>query len=102
MTNPYSWWIYVRGAQWRQPRGPGSSVRKLGDHPVVQVAWVDVEAFPPNRYGLYETTHEGDHACCAPLNPVGGERERSFDPEWPVRSFKAYQPVDRWAAPRYW
>src|SRR3954452_20183105 len=45
MHNPYNWWIYVRGAQWRQPRGPGSSVRKLGDHPVVQVAWEDLEAY---------------------------------------------------------
>ena len=23
---PYNWWIYVKGAQWRHPRGPGSSI----------------------------------------------------------------------------
>jgi sulfatase modifying factor 1 len=45
MSDPYNWWISVRGAQWRKPRGPGSSVKKLGAHPVVQVAWEDVQAY---------------------------------------------------------
>jgi formylglycine-generating enzyme required for sulfatase activity len=165
LRNHYNWWIYVRGAQWRQPRGPGSSVRKLGTHPVVQVAWEDVQAyarwvgkelpteaewefaarggldgaefawgsefmpdgkpmantwqgefphqnlltdgyewtapvgsFPPNGYGLYEMTgnvwewtsdwYQAQHttsqdACCAPSNPVGGQREQSYDPLYP-------------------
>ena len=30
---------------WRQPQGPGSSVKRLPDHPVVQVAWEDVAAY---------------------------------------------------------
>ena len=33
------------GASWRQPQGPGSSVKRLPDHPVVQVAWEDVAAY---------------------------------------------------------
>ena len=33
------------GASWRHPRGPQSSVRGLGDHPVVHVAWSDIEAY---------------------------------------------------------
>jgi formylglycine-generating enzyme required for sulfatase activity len=45
LREPYHWWIYVKGAQWRHPRGPGTSVRKLGNHPVVQVAWEDVQAY---------------------------------------------------------
>ena len=43
--NPYNWWTYVPGANWRQPQGPGSSVKRLPDHPVVHVAWEDVEAY---------------------------------------------------------
>ena len=39
------WWRYVPGAQWRRPRGPGSSVKRLGDHPVTQVAAEDAEAY---------------------------------------------------------
>ena len=33
------------GADWRHPQGPGSSIRKKPDHPVVHVAWADVEAY---------------------------------------------------------
>lgn len=43
--NHYNWWIYVAGANWRHPRGPASSIHKLMDHPVVHVAWEDVEAY---------------------------------------------------------
>ena len=45
LDNPYNWWTYVPGADWRQPQGPGSSVKRLPDHPVVQVAWEDVAAY---------------------------------------------------------
>jgi formylglycine-generating enzyme len=40
-----SWWCYVPGADWRHPRGPGSTIRGLARHPVVHVAWDDVEAY---------------------------------------------------------
>lgn len=45
LDNPYNWWTYVPGADWRHPQGPGSSVSKRPDHPVVQVAWEDVAAY---------------------------------------------------------
>ncbi|MCO5063461.1 MAG: formylglycine-generating enzyme family protein [Rhizobiaceae bacterium] len=45
MGNPYSWWDYVKGANWRHPQGPGSSIRRIPDHPVVHVAWEDAEAY---------------------------------------------------------
>jgi sulfatase modifying factor 1 len=45
LRNPYDWWTYVPGADWRHPQGPGSSIRARPDHPVVHVAWPDVEAY---------------------------------------------------------
>jgi len=45
LGNPYSWWAYVRGADWRHPRGPASSMAKLPDHPVVHIAYEDAEAY---------------------------------------------------------
>jgi formylglycine-generating enzyme required for sulfatase activity len=45
MGNHYNWWTYVPGACWRHPEGPGSSIRRRARHPVVHLAWEDVEAY---------------------------------------------------------
>jgi formylglycine-generating enzyme required for sulfatase activity len=45
MRNPYDWWGYVAGANWRHPEGPASSLRKKARHPVVQVGYEDAEAY---------------------------------------------------------
>jgi len=39
------WWDWVPGAFWRRPFGPGSTVRRLGEHPVVHVAREDALAY---------------------------------------------------------
>ncbi|MBV8654862.1 MAG: formylglycine-generating enzyme family protein [Candidatus Eremiobacteraeota bacterium] len=39
------WWAWTPGASWRHPYGEGSSLDGLGSHPVVQVAFEDVEAY---------------------------------------------------------
>jgi len=39
------WWCKVPGARWNAPRGPGSSLAGLEDHPVVHVTWNDAQAF---------------------------------------------------------
>ncbi|CCF00877.1 putative sulfatase-modifying factor (plasmid) [Sinorhizobium fredii HH103] len=45
LRNHYNWWAYLRGANWRHPHGPGSSIERLHDHPVVHVAYEDAEAY---------------------------------------------------------
>jgi formylglycine-generating enzyme len=45
LRNHYNWWTYVPGANWRYPRGTGTSIKKLAKHPVVHVAWEDVQAY---------------------------------------------------------
>ncbi|TCH95987.1 formylglycine-generating enzyme family protein [Roseococcus sp. SYP-B2431] len=39
------WWELRRGADWRHPHGPGSSLDGLDDHPVVHVALADALAY---------------------------------------------------------
>jgi formylglycine-generating enzyme required for sulfatase activity len=39
------WWTYVPGANWREPQGPGSSIKGMHDHPVVQVSYEDAQAY---------------------------------------------------------
>lgn len=44
--NDYTnWWTYVAGANWRQPEGPGSTIKGREDHPVVHIAYEDAEAY---------------------------------------------------------
>ena len=33
LRDPHNWWTYVRGADWRHPRGPGSTLQGLWKHP---------------------------------------------------------------------
>ncbi|AXB78017.1 formylglycine-generating enzyme family protein [Novosphingobium sp. P6W] len=46
-SNPANWWAFEFGADWHYPLGPDSDVESLGlwDHPVVQIAYADAEAY---------------------------------------------------------
>lgn len=39
------WWIAVDGAYWRKPEGPGSSIKKRKNHPVIHISWNDALAY---------------------------------------------------------
>mmetsp|Transcript_6537 Transcript_6537/g.15115 ORF Transcript_6537/g.15115 Transcript_6537/m.15115 type:complete len:321 (-) Transcript_6537:16-978(-) len=39
------WWLPVKGAWWRQPEGPDSSIKSRLDYPVVHVSWNDAKAY---------------------------------------------------------
>jgi formylglycine-generating enzyme required for sulfatase activity len=39
------WWKFVKGANWRHPEGPDSSIDGKENHPVVQIAWDDAVAY---------------------------------------------------------
>ncbi len=45
LNDPSRWWRWTRGADWRHPEGPTSSIDAKMDHPVVQVAWEDAVAY---------------------------------------------------------
>jgi formylglycine-generating enzyme required for sulfatase activity len=39
------WWQFVPGANWKSPRGPGSTIEDKDNHPVVQVSYEDALAY---------------------------------------------------------
>jgi formylglycine-generating enzyme len=45
LRDPSQWWRYTPGASWRHPRGPGSTLDGLDQHPVTHVAAEDADAY---------------------------------------------------------
>ena len=45
LRNIRNWWHWMRGADWRHPAGPSSSIGGLDHHPVVHVTFSDAEAY---------------------------------------------------------
>ena len=39
------WWGVTKGANWRQPQGPGSDIKGKENHPVVHISWYDAMAY---------------------------------------------------------
>jgi formylglycine-generating enzyme required for sulfatase activity len=42
---PLQVWKYEKGADWRHPEGPKSSLEGKMDHPVIHIAWDDAQAY---------------------------------------------------------
>src|SRR5262249_44995166 len=45
LRNHFNWWDYIRGANWRHPQGPQSTLQGLAKHPVVHIAFEDAVAY---------------------------------------------------------
>lgn len=45
LNNYSQWWSWVKGADWRHPQGPGSTIAGKENYPVVHVSWDDAQAY---------------------------------------------------------
>ena len=63
IRNHYNWWDWMPGADWRHPEGPGSTLDGRDRHPVVHVAWADVEAYAAWAGKAIPTEAEWEYAA---------------------------------------
>jgi formylglycine-generating enzyme len=94
LNDHFQWWSYVKGANWRHPSGPNSSIKGKEVYPVVQVAYADAQAYAKWAHKRLPTEAEWEFAARGGLagKPyVWGEK---FKPNgnWMANTFQGHFP----------
>src|SRR5919106_45379 len=95
LNNHYQWWSYVKGANWRHPRGPQSDIKGKENYPVVHIACPDAEAYAEWAGKRLPTEAEFEFAARGGLSGktyVWGDEFRP-DGKWMANTWQGTFPV---------
>jgi len=95
LDNPNSWWRYVKGASWRHPFGPDSSIAELGDHPVVHISPEDADAYAKWAGGRLPTEAEWEFAARGGIEGADYTWGETYDPAqgWKANTWQGRFPA---------
>ena len=103
LSNPYDWWTYIPGANWRHPQGPASSLKRIPDHPVVHLAWEDAAAYASWAGKEIPTEAEWEYAARGGLDGATYAWGEEFTPDgrWMANTWQGEFPMQNVRADGY-